>query len=99
MLEWEIFKKKDNSGGGLNDYGFGHFKPRNDCNEEELHSANADTLREIGKRYEEEIVDGAFCVYDVDDPNHEYYIARVKGDAIMAEEDMEFEFGKEKFSV
>ena len=96
---WEIFKKKDGSGNGMNDYGFGHFKARKDCNEEQLHSANADTLREIGKRYEKEIVDGAFCAYDVDDPNHEYYIARVKGDAKMAMEDMEFEFGKEKFSV
>ena len=83
----------------MNDYGFGHFKARKDCNEEQLHSANADTLREIGKRYEKEIVDGAFCAYDVDDPNHEYYIARVKGDAKMAMDDMEFEFGKEKFSV
>ena len=62
----------------MNDYGFGHFKARKDCNEEQLHSANADTLREIGKRYEKEIVDGAFCAYDVDDPNHKYYIARVK---------------------
>ena len=83
----------------MNDYGFGYFKPRKDCNEEQLHSANADTLREIGKRYEKEIVDGAFCAYDVDDPNHEYYIARVNGDAKMADEDTEFEFGKEKFSV
>ena len=96
---WEIFDKKDGSGSGFNDWGLGHFKERKDCNEEELHLANADTLREIGRRYEKEIVDGAFCAYDVDDPNHEYYIAKVKGDAKMAETDMEFEFGKEKFRV
>ena len=83
----------------MNEYGFGHFKLTKDCNEEELLSANADTLKEIGKRYEKEIVDGVFCAYDVDDSNHEYHNARVKGGAIMAEEDMEFEFGKEKFSV
>ena len=96
---WEIFDKKDGSGSGFNDWGLGHFKERKDCNEEELHLANADTLREIGRRYEKEIVDGAFCAYDVDDPNHEYYIAKVKGNAKMAETDMEFEFGKEKFRV
>ena len=42
----------------MNEYGFGHFKLTKDRNEEELLSANADTLKEIGKRYEKEIVDG-----------------------------------------
>ena len=66
---WPIMEKRDDNGEGTgegyNDWQFGHFEPREDCDMNQFHASKADTLRNIGKTYAREIVESDFGAYSV----------------------------------
>jgi len=88
------------TGKGYNDWKMGWFEPRSDCKIDQYHACKADTLREIGKTYSEEIVEGnigAYCI--ADHPDYPYYLCEWVGKPWQAEKDEEIEIGEESFVV
>jgi len=63
------------TGRGYNDWGMGWFEPRKDCVMDQYHASKADTMREIGKAYVEEVIEGNFGAYCIaNHPTYPYYV-------------------------
>ena len=81
---WPIMQMKDKDGNpigkGYNDWKLGKFEMRSDCKVDQYHALKADTLRGIGERYSEEIIEGDFGAYCIaDDKKYPYYIVEWVG--------------------
>ena len=50
----------EGTGKGHNDWQFGSFEPRDDCDKNQFHASKADTLQNIGETYAREIVEHDF---------------------------------------
>ena len=82
---WKIFEKKDGSGKGLNDWGKGKFVPAKDCDVVALNALKADTLRERGKKWSDEVDVGNVVAYTVEDTTYDnFYLAVIDGQPELA---------------
>ena len=70
---WEIFKWKDDSGTGLNDWRKARFECTDDCNLTHYEAMKADTMRESGKCWSGEIIEGNIGAYAVEDSKYDNY--------------------------
>ena len=98
---WKIFEKKDGSGKGLNDWKLARFKVAEDCDQAIYHASMADTLRESGKTWASQVVEGNVGAYTVDDQREQnFYFVKWDGEPTkaLATEEIEVD-GGEKFTV
>ncbi|KAL7533170.1 hypothetical protein ACHAXR_005079 [Thalassiosira sp. AJA248-18] len=97
---WKIFEKKDGSGTGLNDWNKAKFEPADDCDDAVYHACKADTLREMGKTWTTQVVEGHVGAYRVDDRRYNnYYLVKWEGEPVMALETEALELGGNTFTV
>jgi len=89
---WKIFEKKDGSGEGLNDWKLARFEAAEDCNPAVYEACKADTLRETGKTWAKQVIEGNVGAYRVDDKKYSnYYLVKWEGEPQMAEETEEIQ--------
>ena len=97
----EIFE--DNgvpTGTGYNDWRMGHFETRLDYVIDQYHAAKSDTLKELGKYYCNEIVQGNYGAYMIaDDPEYPYYVIEWVEEPWCAKKDDRIKIGTESFIV
>ena len=91
------------TGDGCNDWKFGWFEPRADCEMDQYNASKSDTLGEIRKLIRVKFFAGNFGAYCIaNDPNYPFYIVDWIGETWQVdinEESEEIIIGSQKFVV
>ena len=90
---WPMMEIKDEAGNptrkGYNDWVFERFVQRKDSSHKQYHASLRDLSMKMGRRYANEIVEGCFGAYMVDEESSPFYIVQWSGQPWRAEKDSE----------